>query len=83
MLELLTLVLFLGLFAGILFSLEVGFRIGCRSTKCTPERGFEGLGAMEAAIFSMRVVGHYWAGVNHSATPPWLEQVPLWCCDFE
>src|ERR1700677_3863928 len=25
----------------------------------------------------------YWAAVNHSATPPWLEQVPLRCCDFE
>ena len=21
--------------------------------------------------------------ISHSATPPWLEQVPQWCCDFE
>ena len=20
---------------------------------------------------------------SHSATPPWFEQVPLWCCDLE
>lgn len=25
----------------------------------------------------------YCAAVSHSATPPWLEQVPLRCCDFE
>jgi hypothetical protein len=25
----------------------------------------------------------YFAAVSHSATPPWLEQVPLWCVDFE
>jgi hypothetical protein len=48
MLKLLALVLFIGLFAGILISLEVGYRIGRRSSKRIPERGFEGLGAMEA-----------------------------------
>jgi len=53
MLNLLALVLFIGLFAGILISLEVGYRIGRRSSKRNPERGFEGLGAMEAAIFSL------------------------------
>jgi len=52
-LPILALVLFIGLFAGILISLEVGYRIGRRSSKRNPERGFEGLGAMEAAIFSL------------------------------
>jgi hypothetical protein len=53
MLKLMVLVLFSGLFAGILISLEVGYRIGRRSSKRNPERGFEGVGAMEAAIFSL------------------------------
>jgi hypothetical protein len=53
MLNLLALVLFIGLFAGILISLEVGYRIGRRSSKRNPERGFEGVGAMEAAVFSL------------------------------
>ncbi len=45
------LVLFVGLFAGIVISLEVGYRIGRRGSRRIPERGFEGVGAMEAAIF--------------------------------
>jgi hypothetical protein len=53
MLKLLTLVLFSGLFAGILISLEVGYRIGRRNSKLNPERGFEGVGAMDSAIFSL------------------------------
>jgi hypothetical protein len=44
---------FLGLFAGILISLEAGYRVGRRSSKRNPERGFEGVGAMEAAVFSL------------------------------
>jgi hypothetical protein len=40
--------LFAGLFAGIVISLEVGYRIGHRSSRRIPERGFEGVGAMEA-----------------------------------
>jgi hypothetical protein len=47
------LVLFVGLFAGIVISLEVGYRIGRRGSRRIPERGFEGIGAMEAAIFSL------------------------------
>jgi hypothetical protein len=47
------LVLFIGLFAGILASLEVGYRIGRNNSKRNPELGFEGTGAMEAAIFSL------------------------------
>lgn len=53
MLKLVALVLFLGLLAGILISLEVGYRIGRHGSKRNPERGFEGVGAMEAAIFSL------------------------------
>jgi hypothetical protein len=45
--------LFGGLFAGILISLEAGYRVGRRSSKRYPERGFEGVGAMEAAVFSL------------------------------
>jgi len=48
-----TWVLFTGLFAGILASLEVGYRIGRNSSKKNPELGFEGIGAMEATIFSL------------------------------
>jgi hypothetical protein len=48
-----TLVLFVGLFAGILASLEVGYRIGGSKSKKNPEHTFEGNGAMEAAIFSL------------------------------
>ena len=53
MLQLAALVLFVGLFSGILISLEVGYRIGRRGSRRIPERGFEGVGAMEAAIFSL------------------------------
>jgi hypothetical protein len=53
MLKSATLVLFLGLLAGILISLEVGYRIGRHGSKHNPERGFEVVGAMEAAIFSL------------------------------
>jgi hypothetical protein len=28
------------------------------------------------------LISNYCA-VSHSATPPWLEQVPEWCCDLE
>jgi len=47
------LVLFTGLFAGVLASLEVGYRVGRNRSRKSPESGFEGLGAMEAAIFSL------------------------------
>lgn len=47
------LALFIGLFAGILASLEAGYRIGCNKSNKTPEHAFEGNGAMEAAIFSL------------------------------
>ncbi|MGO9931647.1 MAG: DUF4239 domain-containing protein [Steroidobacteraceae bacterium] len=46
------LVLFSGLFAGLLASLEVGYRIGRNNSK-NPEPGFDGTGAMDAAIFSL------------------------------
>ncbi len=51
--ELVASVLFTGLFAGVLASLEVGYRIGRNSSKKNPEVGFEGLGAMEATVFSL------------------------------
>jgi hypothetical protein len=51
--EWVALVLFTGLFAGVLASLEVGYRVGRNRSRKNPELGFEGLGAMEAAIFSL------------------------------
>src|SRR5271169_3724991 len=48
-----TFALFTGLFAGILASLEIGFRIGRNHVEKNPDRAFEGTGAMEAAIFSL------------------------------
>jgi hypothetical protein len=45
--------LFVGLFAFILISLEVGYRVGCNNSKKKPELFFEGTGAMDAAIFSL------------------------------
>jgi hypothetical protein len=51
--EWVALVLFTGLFAGVLASLEVGYRVGRNRSRQNPELGFEGLGAMEAAIFSL------------------------------
>ena len=45
--------LFIGLFAGILASLEAGYRIGCNKSNKNPEHAFAGNGAMEAAIFSL------------------------------
>jgi hypothetical protein len=53
MLQSVALILFIGLFAGILVALEVGYRIGRHGSKRNPERGFEGVGAIEAAIFSL------------------------------
>jgi hypothetical protein len=47
------LVLFTGLFAGLLVCLEIGYRIGRNRARKNPELGFEGIGAMEAAIFSL------------------------------
>jgi hypothetical protein len=47
------LALFVGLFAGILISLEAGYRIGRHGSRRNPERGFDGVGAMEAAVFSL------------------------------
>jgi hypothetical protein len=47
------LVLFTGLFAGVLASLEVGYRVGRNRSRKNPELGFEGVGAMEAGIFSL------------------------------
>ncbi len=47
------LVLFAELFFAVMASLEVGYRIGCNNSKKNPELGFEGTGAMEAAIFSL------------------------------
>jgi hypothetical protein len=46
-------VLFTGLFAGVLGSVEVGYRVGRNLSKKDPEFGFEGIGAMEAVIFSL------------------------------
>jgi hypothetical protein len=51
--EWVALVLFTGLFAGVLASLEIGYRVGRNRSRKNPESGFEGLGAMEAAIFSL------------------------------
>lgn len=51
--EWVALVLFTGLFAAVLASLEVGYRIGRNNSKKNPQLGFEGIGAMEAAIFSL------------------------------
>ncbi len=48
-----TYALFIGLFAGILASLEIGFRIGREKSQKNPDWAFEGTGAMEAAIFSL------------------------------
>ena len=48
-----TYALFTGLFAGILASLEIGFRIGRENSRKNPSLPFEGTGAMEAAIFSL------------------------------
>src|ERR1700722_11173088 len=48
-----SLVLFVALFAGILASLELGYRVGRKNAKKNPELGFEGTGAMEAAVFSL------------------------------
>jgi len=48
-----TLVLFVGLFGGILASLEFGYRTGRNKSRMNPEQAFEGTGAMEAAIFSL------------------------------
>ena len=47
------LVLFTGLFAGILACLEIGYRIGRNRARKNSEVGLEGIGAMEAAIFSL------------------------------
>lgn len=47
------LVLFTGLFAGILACLEIGYRIGRNRARKNSVVGFEGIGAMEAAIFSL------------------------------
>jgi ABC-type uncharacterized transport system permease subunit len=49
------LVLFTGLFAGLLACLEIGYRIGRNRARKNSEVGFEGIGAMEAAIFSLVV----------------------------
>ena len=51
--EWVALVLFIGLFAAVLASLEVGYRIGRNGAKKNPQLGFEGIGAMEAAVFSL------------------------------
>jgi len=48
-----TLLLFVGLFGGLLASLEVGYLIGRNKSTKNPEQAFEGTGAMEAAIFSL------------------------------
>jgi hypothetical protein len=48
-----TFALFAALFAGILASLEIGYRLGHNNVKKNPDRAFEGTGAMEAAIFSL------------------------------
>ena len=48
-----TLVLFTGLFAGLLACLEIGYRIGRNRARKNSVVGFEGIGAMEAAIFSL------------------------------
>jgi hypothetical protein len=47
------LVLLTGLFAGLLACLEIGYRIGRNRARKNPELGLEGIGAMEAAIFSL------------------------------
>ena len=47
------LVLFTGLLCGLLACLEIGYRIGRNRAGKNSEVGFEGIGAMEAAIFSL------------------------------
>jgi hypothetical protein len=46
-------VLFIGLFAALLACLEIGYRIGRNRKQEDPELAFEGIGAMEAAVFSL------------------------------
>ena len=42
-----------GLFLGILACLEVGYRIGRRSSEQYPESSHEGIGVIEAAVFAL------------------------------
>lgn len=46
-------VLSVGLFVGVLACLEIGYRIGSRSFTRNPESAHEGIGVIEAAIFSL------------------------------
>lgn len=46
-------VLSISLFVGVMACLEVGYRIGRRSSKRNPESAHEGIGVIEAAIFAL------------------------------
>ena len=41
----------IGLFLGMVACLEVGFRLGRRSSVASPELAHEGVGTIEAAVF--------------------------------
>ena len=43
----------IGLFLGMVACLEMGFRVGSRSSATSPELAHEGLGAIEAAVFAL------------------------------
>src|SRR5713226_3766419 len=46
-------VLSIGLFVGVVACLELGYRIGSRSSKRNAESAHEGIGVIEAAIFAL------------------------------
>jgi hypothetical protein len=43
----------IGLFLGMIACLELGYRIGCSSTRKKPDSAHEGIGAIEAAVFAL------------------------------
>ena len=46
-------------------------------------RAHPGLGPAGAEELAHRIrgsAGHFCVPSSHSATPPWFEQAPVWCC---
>ena len=58
--------LLLGLFVGILVCLELGYRIGCKSSRKNHELAYEGVGTIEAALFALLglLLGFSFAGAT-------------------
>jgi hypothetical protein len=58
--------LLLGLFGGILACLELGYRVGRNSSKRIHEQAYEGIGAIEAAVFALLglLLGFSFAGAT-------------------